>query len=72
LEWLQQAACKGKTGSFFSKHPNDLAFARELCASCPVRDECFEHAMSDLNLHGVWAGLTSEQRRELRWGSAVA
>ncbi len=72
MDWLQQAACKGKTDPFFSKHMDDLVFARHLCAGCPVRDECFDYAMSDLNLHGVWAGLSAEERRDLRWGSAVA
>ena len=69
MDWLQQAACKGKTRPFFSRDVEDLARARKLCAGCPVRDECFEYAMSDLNLQGVWAGLTAMERRELGWGA---
>ena len=68
LNWVQQAACKGKTGRFFSNHPGDVAGARKVCADCPVRSECFDFAMSDLNLHGVWAGLTAQERQKLRWG----
>ena len=43
LEWIQQAACKGKTGPFFSRYVEDLARARVLCAGCPVRAECLEY-----------------------------
>lgn len=68
MDWRQQAACKGKTSPFFSRDVEDLAQARRLCAGCSVRDECFEYAMSDRNLQGVWAGLTARERRELGWG----
>jgi WhiB family transcriptional regulator, redox-sensing transcriptional regulator len=68
LDWRQQAACKGETDPFFSRDAADLARARTLCAGCPVRDECFECAMSDPNLQGVWAGFTAKERRELGWG----
>lgn len=68
LNWFQQAACKGKTDPFFSSHPGDVARARKLCGDCPVRSECLDLAMSDLNLQGVWAGLTAQERQKLRWG----
>jgi hypothetical protein len=45
-----------------------VAGARKVCADCPVRSECFDFAMSDLDLYGVWAGLTAQERQKLRWG----
>ncbi|HXN60977.1 MAG TPA: WhiB family transcriptional regulator [Acidimicrobiales bacterium] len=68
MDWRQQAACKGDVDRFFSRDAVDLARARRMCAGCPVRDECFEYAMSHPNLQGVWAGLTPRERRELGWG----
>ncbi len=71
LDWLQYAACKGKTGPFFSRYADDVALARKLCAGCPVREECLDHAMSDLSLVGLWAGLTADERRAHHWGTAA-
>ena len=71
MDWIQQAACKGKTGPFFSRYVEDLARARDLCAGCPVNAECLEYAMNDLSLLGIWAGLTVGQRNDRRHGSAA-
>jgi len=65
-DWLQRAACRGETGSFFSRGKDDLAHARELCQSCTVRNECLAYALSDPELEGVWAGLTAKQRQQIR------
>ena len=70
-DWLQQAACKGKTGPFFSSHVEDQKLARKLCAGCPVANECLAYAMSDVNLAGIWAGLTVRERWEPRHRSVA-
>lgn len=35
--------------------------AKEICASCPVRDACMEYATRVGPDRGVWAGLTAEE-----------
>ena len=70
FEWFQQAACKGETAAFFSKIGADLARARELCGGCPVQGKCFDHAMENPALEGVWAGVTATERRHLRLRAA--
>jgi len=54
------------TRSFFSVAPDNLERARATCAGCPVREECYQYAMSDPDIKGVWAGTTAEERKELR------
>lgn len=39
--------------------------ARELCAACPVFNECLAHAIKAREVYGLWAGTTMNQRREL-------
>ena len=73
--WRDQAACIG--------HPIDWWFppkggstapearkAKAICAECPVRAECLEHAVTTPEMVGIWAGTSERQRRALRrrWG----
>lgn len=47
------------------EHPDARAaredVAREICASCSVRDLCLEYAVRTLPERGVWAGFTADQ-----------
>ena len=73
--WRDQAACIG--------HPIDWWFppkggstapearkAKAICAECPVRLDCLEHAVTAPEPVGIWAGTSERQRRVLRrtWG----
>lgn len=37
--------------------------AKAICATCPVRAECLAVAVAAGERHGVWGGLTSDERR---------
>jgi WhiB family transcriptional regulator, redox-sensing transcriptional regulator len=37
--------------------------ARQVCAQCPVRQQCLEFAVSNRIVYGVWGGLTGPERR---------
>lgn len=39
--------------------------AKEICTECCVRDACLEYALSIREQHGIWGGLTENERREL-------
>ena len=39
--------------------------AKKMCRSCPVQAQCGIYAIQ-YELHGVWGGLSSMQRKELR------
>jgi WhiB family transcriptional regulator, redox-sensing transcriptional regulator len=40
--------------------------AKTICAACPVRDECLQHAVTSDERYGIWGGLNQEERRGLR------
>ena len=71
--WQDSAACKGHPDPdrFFPiiakyKVPQDL---RELCHACPVQRDCYEYAQGNREHgieHGIWAGLSLDQRKDLR------
>ena len=46
--------------------PDPDAAAKALCAVCPVREECLEHALRENERYGVWGGLSEVDRAKLR------
>lgn len=52
--WHQDAACRGRApGRFVRGAGTDYRELRELCACCPVRQECLEVALADPDLQGL-------------------
>jgi len=72
-DWGQQAECKGSPLFTLDMYGMDKEHrldveqkAKALCSICPVRDECYTHAMSYPELGGIWGGLTQQEREALR------
>jgi WhiB family transcriptional regulator, redox-sensing transcriptional regulator len=49
-------ACGINPDLFFAESPQDVARAKELCASCPARAACLAGALSRGEPCGVWGG----------------
>lgn len=75
--WMQRAACAGMPADlFYPSGGNEFEArggsnlyppaARAACASCPVAAECLVHAVIDGERHGMWGGLSPEERRPIR------
>ena len=64
--WHEQAACRGMGAAMFFPGlggNRQVAEARAVCESCPVRAECLDEALADPNLdHGIRAGMTERAR----------
>ena len=75
LIWQTSGACRSGAGTDFyppmhteRKHER-LARerrAKSVCAACPVRVECLEHAVVFDERYGIWGGLNQDERRGLR------
>lgn len=65
--WFVDAACRGEgPEAFFPAKGKPTNATRQRCAECPVVRQCHEYAMADVTLEGIWAGLSVEQRDQLR------
>jgi WhiB family redox-sensing transcriptional regulator len=65
--WRRRAACKGqRTDAFFPGRGQSTHAAKAVCVGCAVRQDCLEYALADPDLDGVWAGLTTKERRVMR------
>jgi WhiB family transcriptional regulator, redox-sensing transcriptional regulator len=66
--WRSAAACQACDPDLFfplsSSGPavEQIARAKEICARCPVRRECLAFALRTRQAHGVWGGLTEQER----------
>ncbi|MFF3213706.1 WhiB family transcriptional regulator [Streptomyces sp. NPDC002886] len=72
-QWQLRAACRALGSNRFfhpagergeDREERDAA-AKRVCADCPVRAACLEHALRTREPYGVWGGLTEEERRTL-------
>ena len=66
-EWRLDAACRDlDTAVFFGETEGEVAEAKSVCATCPVREACLEFALLTRQDDGVWGGLDENERRRLR------
>ena len=50
----------------------DAEEAKAICAECPVRQACLEHALAHREREGVWGGATERERRRILTGSVAS
>jgi WhiB family redox-sensing transcriptional regulator len=65
-DWFDDASCRAAdTSVFFPESEAAAETAKAICAACPVREECLEHALAIRPSDGVWGGLTPIERHRL-------
>ena len=71
---MEEGRCKGMALEIFfpvseipgrSGHVGPDPRAAAACAECPVRAECYQHALTN-ELEGFWAGTTATARKRIR------
>jgi WhiB family redox-sensing transcriptional regulator len=70
--WRGRAACRdADTNLFFpagetGEAEAQIVEAKAICATCPVREQCLEFAISSNQRDGIWGGLDETERRRVR------
>jgi WhiB family transcriptional regulator, redox-sensing transcriptional regulator len=65
-EWMAVGNCAQEDpATFFPSDGVGVDVARRICASCPAKDPCLEHALSNRIDHGVWGGTSERERRRI-------
>ncbi|MER6607347.1 WhiB family transcriptional regulator [Streptomyces sp. NPDC000927] len=60
--------CHGRGDLFTTTATGDddpTAYAKALCAACPIRQACADHAIRRGESDGIWGGLTPAERAKL-------
>jgi WhiB family transcriptional regulator, redox-sensing transcriptional regulator len=64
--WAAEAACRDADAeTFFTLDESLQKEALEMCAVCPVRQECLEHALRHGEQYGIWGGTREGERRRI-------
>lgn len=69
IPWAEQAACVAHPqldDCWSTSTQIQRRFAVRVCADCPVRTDCADHAIRHRETDGVWGGLIPEQLRALQ------
>ena len=69
-DWQLQGACRGHDSAVYFHPDGERGHAREnrernakkVCATCPVLQQCREHALSVHEPYGIWGGMTETER----------
>ena len=65
-EWMARGNCRDEPPSrFFPSDGAGVDAARQVCAGCPVKEECLEYALRNRVDHGVWGGASERERRRI-------
>ncbi|MGJ9583291.1 WhiB family transcriptional regulator [Actinotignum sp. GS-2025b] len=66
LHWRESALCaQTDPDVFFPEKGGSTAPATSICHECPVREECLEYALQHDIRHGIWGGMSDNDRRRL-------
>lgn len=66
LAWMDGGHCRAYPPAvFFPSDGAGVDAARRICADCPVREPCLEHALEHRIDHGVWGGTSERERRRI-------
>jgi len=64
--WMAEGLCRMfPPASFFPSDGVGVDKARKICAGCPVKETCLDHALDNRIEHGVWGGASERERRRI-------
>jgi len=72
MDWRHRAACLTEDPELFfpigSSGPAlaQVEVAKRICMRCDVREQCLAWALENGQDHGVWGGLSEDERRALK------
>jgi WhiB family transcriptional regulator, redox-sensing transcriptional regulator len=70
-DWHDQAACRDADPDLFFPDSDvrsaraQVKAAKLICRGCPVRTLCLSWALDCGQAHGIWGGLTEDERHRL-------
>ena len=77
-DWRSRSACLDENPELFfpigttGPAVTQVDEAKRVCGQCEVRAECLTWALEENQDHGVWGGLSEDERRSLRRRNARA
>lgn len=71
--WQEQGLCREVTSDIFfyeeqergSEKQSRISQAKAVCSICPVKQKCLDFSIRTNQTHGIWGGLTQDERKEM-------
>lgn len=64
--WRDEALCAQIGGDQWFPEDNCWGTeAKKICEKCPVQFDCLQFALDNNEVHGIWGGMSVNQRKEL-------
>lgn len=65
-EWVRDALCaQTDPDLFFPDKGGTTKPAKQICARCPVAEQCLADALERHDRYGIWGGLSERDRRRI-------
>ena len=70
-DWREEALCaQSEPDIWYPPQGYDgtqtTRIAKRICGQCPVQQPCLDTALDHNEIHGIWGGLTHNERQEIR------
>ncbi|WP_459250095.1 WhiB family transcriptional regulator [Streptomyces youssoufiensis] len=72
MDWRHNAVCREEDPELFFPIGDtgpallQIEEARAVCRRCPVMEQCLQWALVSGQEHGVWGGLSEDERRAMK------
>lgn len=67
LAWQADAEClSANPRLFYPARGEDTTPAKAICARCPVKAQCLDFAIENVEKFGIWGGTSEKERRVIR------
>jgi WhiB family transcriptional regulator, redox-sensing transcriptional regulator len=67
--WKLEGLCRTVDPDLWFPEDNCLGTAAiKVCRRCPVAEECLDYALENNERHGIWGGLSPNQRKLVKQG----
>lgn len=71
FDWMAKGTCTSMDPHLFYPSNGMVVVSVSLaCQRCPVRDQCYMHALRHED-YGIWAGTSERERRKLRKAAGI-
>lgn len=65
-DWLAVAPCTTDPDAMFATTDHGIEDAKRVCQGCTAVERCLQWALDTGEEHGVWGGMSEEERRPIR------
>ncbi|MEU8480378.1 WhiB family transcriptional regulator [Streptomyces hygroscopicus] len=72
MDWRHNAVCCEEDPELFFPIGNtgpalvQIEEAKAVCRRCPVIEQCLQWAIESRQHHGVWGGMSEDERRQMK------